>query len=85
MFSESSFNQDISSWDVSKVTAMSWMFSGSSFNQDISSWDVSNVTDMSDMFANSHFNQDISSWGVPNGDKKALFTCEYEEDDDITF
>ncbi len=74
-------------WDVSNVTNMSCMFRESSFNQDISSWDVSNVTDMSSMFSESSFNQDISSWVVPNGDKKALFTYEDEEedDDDITF
>ena len=47
-----SFNQDISSWDVSKVTNMSAMFYGcKSFNQDISSWDVSKVTNMSNMFS----------------------------------
>ena len=44
MFEETSFNQDISSWDVSDVTDMTDMFRDSSFNQDISSWDVSNVT-----------------------------------------
>ena len=30
------FNQDISSWDVSNVTDMSGMFYESAFNQDIS-------------------------------------------------
>ena len=39
-----SFNQDISSWDVSNVTAMSAMFYAAiNFNQDIGSWDVSKV------------------------------------------
>merc|ERR1712054_48405 len=38
----------ISQWDVSKVTDMTWMFSAaSSFNGDLSSWDVSQVTTMS--------------------------------------
>jgi len=46
-----SFNQDISAWDVSSVTEMSGMFDGAtSFNQDISAWDVSSVTEMSGMF-----------------------------------
>ena len=45
------FNSDISSWDVSNVTNMSWMFNGAgAFNQDLSSWDVSNVNGMSSMF-----------------------------------
>ena len=65
---DSTFNQDISSWDVSNVTNMSEMFSGAmSFNQDIGSWDVSNVTDMNRMFAGAmSFNQDIGSWDVSN-------------------
>ena len=46
-----SLNQDISEWDVSSVTDMSWMFySADSFNQDLSGWDVSSVTDMEAMF-----------------------------------
>ena len=62
----SSFNQDISGWDVSNVTDMRSMFyDADSFNQDISGWDVSNVTNMQSMFdyADS-FNQDISDWDV---------------------
>ena len=39
------FNEDISSWDVSSVTTMSSMFNSAwAFNRDISSWDVSSVT-----------------------------------------
>ncbi len=61
-----SFNQNISSWNVSNVTDMYSMFSGStSFNQDIGSWNVGEVTTMYLMFANcTSFNQDISSWNV---------------------
>jgi surface protein len=55
----SSFNKDISSWDVSSVTNMRYMFHvASSFNQDISSWDVSSVTDMYRMFDNSGISAD---------------------------
>ena len=65
MFRNSSFNQDISSWDVSNVTDMSDTFRGNnSFNQPIGHWDVSKVTNMTSLFQNSPFNQDISSWDV---------------------
>ena len=61
----SSFNQDISSWDLSNVTNMFGMLQGSNaFNQDIGDWDVSSVTDMDLLFNNSVFNQDIGSWNV---------------------
>ena len=47
----SSFNQDLSKWDVSDVTEMKAMFSSASaFNQDLSKWDVSAVTSMESMF-----------------------------------
>ena len=64
MFANSSFNGDISRWDVSNVTDMHYMFLGSKFNGDISKWNVSNVKDMSYMFNNSVFNGDISKWNV---------------------
>ena len=66
------FNGDISEWDVSNVTNMSYMFATniefecqSRFNGDLSKWDVSNVTDMTGMFYQACcFNQDISKWDV---------------------
>ena len=69
MFSNcSSFNQDISNWDVSNVTNMKQMFYNNyAFNQPIGNWNTSNVTDMYSMFGGcSSFNQDISTWDVSN-------------------
>ena len=59
-----SFNGDISKWDVSNVEDMGWMFCRSQFNGDISQWDVSNVVNMSCMFHKSKFKGDISGWNV---------------------
>jgi len=61
-----SFNQDISSWNMSGVTDISEMFRGAYlFNQNISSWDVSNVYNMFGVFYGAtSFNQNISSWDV---------------------
>ena len=68
LFAKTDFNGDISGWNVSKVTDMSFMFYNcTSFNSDISNWDVSNVTDMYGMFERCKlFNQDISNWDVSN-------------------
>jgi surface protein len=66
-YGASSFNNDISKWDVSKASTMSRMFwTATSFNQDLSSWKTSNVKDLSWMFLDaSSFNNDISKWDVP--------------------
>ena len=83
----STFNQNISSWDVSSVTDMSSMFeSATAFNQDISSWSVSNVTTMSDLFKAHHtFNQDISTWDVSNvTDMVGMFQYAYDFNQDIS-
>ena len=67
MFEESPFNQDIGSWDVSKVRNMGYMFSESWFNQDIGGWDVSNVKSMWDMFYHArlstiNYDKLLNSW-----------------------
>jgi len=50
MFSFTTYNGDISRWNVSSVTNMRCMFRRTPFNGDISGWDVSSVTDMWGMF-----------------------------------
>ncbi len=63
----SSFNGDISNWDVSSVTDMHNMFyEASSFNQPLDNWNVSSVTNMHAMFANTSFNQPLNNWNVSN-------------------
>ena len=61
-----SFNQDISNWDVSNVKNMGGMFSGAtSFNQPIGNWNVSKVGSMIGMFSGAtSFNQDLNEWNV---------------------
>ena len=61
-----SFNEDISNWDVSQVTQTNSMFRGATaFNQPIGDWNVSKVTLTSNMFHDaSSFNQPIGKWDV---------------------
>jgi len=63
-----SFNQDISSWNMANVFNLRSTFDGAtSFNQDIGGWDVSEVTTMRWMFrAAETFNQDLTRWCVEN-------------------
>lgn len=67
-FAVSTFNRDISNWDVSSVTNMLFMFYAAEyFNQDIGSWDVSNVTTMFGMFRNAQdFSQNLGHWNISN-------------------
>jgi surface protein len=66
------FNQNIGSWNTSKVTNMTYMFAAAkAFNQPINydsttgSWNTYNVTNMNSMFRGATvFNQNISSWNV---------------------
>ena len=61
-----SFNGDLSSWNVSSVTNMYGMFWDTfAFNQPLDSWDVSSVTTMHNMFfRNPVFNQPLNSWNT---------------------
>ncbi len=65
-YGASSFNGDISDWDVSSLTNMKSMFhKADAFNQPLSSWDVSSVASMALMFSSARsFNQPLDSWDV---------------------
>ena len=65
-YDASSFNGNLSGWNVSSVTRMNYMFSGaSSFNGSLSGWNVSSVTGMGGMFRNAaSFNQPLNDWNV---------------------
>jgi surface protein len=55
-----SFNQDISSWDVSGVTNMNAMFfSATTFNQDLSGWCVPNLSEPENFYSGA------TSWVLP--------------------
>ena len=76
-YSATSFNGDISGWDVSSVTDMRDMFNNAdSFNGDLSGWDVSGVEDMHGMFfGTAAFNGDLSGWDVSSvTDMSGMFT-----------
>ena len=66
LFTATTVNFDITSWDVSKVINMKCLFyQASSFKQDLSSWEVSKVTAMAEMFYGSvAFNHDLNAWRV---------------------
>jgi surface protein len=57
------FNGDISKWDVSSVTNMGYVLSERR-SMAIFQWNVSSVTGMSGMFCGQAFNGDISEWDV---------------------
>jgi len=65
-YGATSFNDDISNWDISNITDTSYMFAYAyDFNQNIGSWDVSNVTNMEGMFKEARsFDQDLSGWKI---------------------
>ena len=62
------FNQNINTWDVSRVTSMSDTFSRcKSYNQPVSNWNTSSVQSMYRMFSKCDvFNQHLNNWNVSN-------------------
>ena len=63
----STFNQDLSGWDVSNVTNFTHVFEGcTKFNSPLNTWDMSNAENVANMFQNcSSFDQPLSNWVLP--------------------
>lgn len=75
----SSFNGDISGWNVSNVENMERMFLNSRFNGNLSKWNVQHVKDMYQMFMGSEFsgtNGDISGWNVQTDTDVQFMFCD---------
>ena len=68
---------DLSKWDTSNVTNMSYMFDRcyALESLDVSSWDTLSVTDMWRMFCNcsSLTSLDVSSWDTSNVTNMSLY------------
>lgn len=67
-YANSTFNDpDVSTWDTSTITDMSYMFlEASTFDQPIGSWNTSSVTNMTNMFNLTAFDQPLNSWNTAN-------------------
>jgi hypothetical protein len=86
-FRMTSFDVDVSTWDVSAVTSMSLMFElATAFNGDVSEWDVSNVEYMGMMLQNAWtFNGDVSLWDVARvADMDSMFRDARAFDQDLS-
>ena len=63
------FNGDLSTWSIARVTDMSDMFyEASAFNRDLSKWNVVRTTTMGSMFYNAQAfgSRGLSKWNVAN-------------------
>jgi len=82
-----SFNSDISHWDVSKVGMIDSMFRGATaFNQPIGKWNTSGVHYAMSAFGGAtSFNQDLSHWDLQNAtDLSLMFVSATSFNQDIS-
>lgn len=78
MFESSAIDQDLDTWDTSRVVTMQKMFAGAEqFNGKIDTWDVSNVMFFHDMFAYATvFDQCLNAWDTRSAENMSMmFSC----------
>ena len=77
MFGATSFNQDISNWDVGNANNLSNMFTNNpDFNQNLSSWNVNSNANLQRMFKNApSFDQVLNGyyWLTHVGNQYEIF------------
>ena len=79
----SSFEGDLSNWDVSSVVNMEAMFKNTPFNGSVGSWNVSAVSTMKLMFSDAiNLDQDLSNWDVGVTDFTDMFNNTPQLSDD---
>ncbi len=68
LFKDTTFNEDISNWQVSHVTNFNEIFSGATlFNQPLNNWNISNTNLLISLFNGATaFNQSLNNWDVSN-------------------
>lgn len=66
MFQDSpSFNQNLSLWDVRKITEFKFMFAGTPFNQPLNTWETDSALNFISMFDSCpDFNQPLDKWNT---------------------
>ena len=70
----SSFNEDLSGWNVSSVTDFGSMFKNASAQPTLGDWNVSSATNLGSMFRGaSSFDQPIGDWNISS--VMSLATC----------
>ena len=73
------FNQDISSWDMSNATSVRYMFKNCEvYNKSLLGWDTSNVTDFTGMFSGCLlFNQQLNYLNISSTTslERLLYNC----------
>jgi surface protein len=86
-----SFNQDVSSWDVSNATDLRQIFQQAGYGHGVTfaslvNWDVSNADNFSNIFKDCHdFNADISGWDTGNASNmQGMFQGCYVFDQNIS-
>jgi len=80
--------QDLSVWNVARVTSMRGMFyRASTFNGNLTAWNVTQVTDMQSMFYEAEaFNQDLSAWDVSRvTDMQSMFYGASQFDQNVVY